>query len=170
VAEAPKVVGPDEFIARSSPAALGDSVGIVRRQVVEEWLRIGSSYYTTELVFSLQLHLHHAVVLVDEPWGRFHTDSRTRVSNDFHDPRRLADIERFVAEFRPRLGTSPCGPLDTTLKGMWMHLFRAGRYKEARVVADWMHERGIPRRAALRQNLTWAIRRRLGPPHRVPLL
>ena len=163
VAAGVKVVGADEFAALSSPEALGDAVSIVRRRVVEEWLRLRRDYYVTELVFSLSLRVihSHSVVLVDEPWGRFHTTAANKVSTGSLDPRWLEDIEKFVNDFRPLLGSSPCGPVDVALIDMWARLVRARRYREAASVADWMRQRGIPLRTAIRRKLLWASRRRI---------
>lgn len=167
VSEPARLVGPDEFISRSSPGTLGDAVGIVRRSVAMEWLTRIDGYFATELVFSLELHLHHSVVLVDEPWGKYHTDAATSVSNGLSDQRFVRDIERFVTQYRPRLGVSPCGPVDVTLIGMWTHLLRVHQYRKARIVAEWMRERGITIPIAARRKALWAVNRRLGTSRRV---
>lgn len=138
-------------------------MGIVRRCVADEWLRLRRDYFTADFIFTLSLRLIHShpVVLVDEPWGKFHITGSNRVSSRLFDPRRFSDIQKFLHDFRPLVGATPCGPIDIALIGMWVRLIRTRRYQEAAAVADWMRERGISRRTAIRRQLLSASRRRI---------
>jgi glycosyltransferase involved in cell wall biosynthesis len=164
VGEGVKVVSPEEFSAVSSLDGAGDSVPLVRREVVTEWLRLSGDYFVTEFVFTLSLFLRHSALYVDEPWGRFHIASHQRVSANQRDPRRYQDIETFIADLRPLIGTSPCRPLDAVLVNMWAQLVRAHRRREAAVLAEWMRERGISTWTAATRKLAWAARRRIRAP------
>lgn len=161
VAGGVKLIGWAEFAALRSTRSGADGVGIFRRNVVDEWLRLRRDYFATEVVFTLRQFLSHSVVYVDEPWGRYHTAASDRVSSRPRDPRRLDDIGKFVAEFRPLIGVDPCGPLDITLISMWVLLVRARRNAEAAIIAEWMDERGISLPAALSLKLRWSLRSRL---------
>ncbi len=154
-----KVVGPDEYIARSTLASRGDSVGIVRRSVVDEWLRLRPDYYNLDLVFVLRFRLSHQVVLVDEPWGRYDTTTTDKIARR-RDPRAFDDMVKFVEEFRPVIGKSPCSPVDMILSNMWIRLMRAHRYREAATVAAWMRARRISRPRAVVRKIGWGLRTR----------
>lgn len=155
-----KFSGRDEFAAITTRLALGDSVGVVRRCVVDDWLQLPPDYYATELVFSLCMYRSHATLFIDEPWGRYHMDAVDRVTTAA-DPRRLEDIGRFVRDFRPLIGTTPCGPVDLALADMCMLLLRAGRFRQALPLASWMRERGISLPRALSRKALWALEWRM---------
>ncbi|HEX3693043.1 MAG TPA: glycosyltransferase family A protein [Solirubrobacteraceae bacterium] len=154
-----RVVGPDEYAARSLQT--DDSVGVVRRSIAEEWLQM-RRYSNFDFVLWLRLRLSHSLVLVDEPWGRYDTAGSDRISLK-RDPRELSDIETFVEEFRPLIASNACGPIDWMLSRMWLRLIRGGRRDTAALVADWMCERGVRRHNVLRQEIVRRTRRRLTP-------
>jgi glycosyltransferase involved in cell wall biosynthesis len=163
VASGVKVVRPEDFVTISSFAAAGDAVALCRRDVVEEWLvRLHRDYFASEFVFWLSMFLGHSAVYVDEPWGRFHTAAANKVSAEPQDPRRFGDVERFIKDFRPLIGTSPCGPLDELLVLMWPRLIRAHRYDEAAALAGWMRDRGLSTWVAAAHAVVTALRRRVG--------
>lgn len=162
VPDGEKLVGPDEYAALSSPHG-GDSVGVLRHSVVEEFLRLPRGYFNFDLLFTMTLRMSHLVLLVDEPWARFNVDAADRMSGRRDARSRgVSDIQRFVNDFRPLVGASPCGPVDMALINMWIRLVRARRYRDAAPVADWMRDRGISRTQAARRKATWALRARLG--------
>lgn len=152
-------VGPDEFSARAGQ--FDDSVGVVRRCVVDEWLSM-RRYSNLDFVLWLRLRLSHPHLLVDEPWGIYDPTGTDRISLR-RDPRALDDFETFVKEFRPMIGAAPCGPVDAMLNRIWLGLIRAGRFKGAADVADWMHERGLSCKVAASRELVHRARRRVTP-------
>lgn len=167
IAGGERVTGPDVYARQSSPRPGFDSVQTVRRNVVQEWLQLRRDYFNLDLALLLSLLMSHLVVRVDEPWGRYHTDAADRITTR-NDPKSLGldDIPKFVGEFRPLLGQTPCGPLDVALVNMWTRLIRAHRYQEAAAVADWMRSRGISRWDAIRRKSNWVLRQRIAPLNR----
>jgi glycosyltransferase involved in cell wall biosynthesis len=155
-----KVEGPEDYGTRSSFAAVGDSVGVVRRSVLTEWRALRPDYYGLDWVFILRFRLSHQVVLVDEPWGRYHTAATERIGTS-QDPRMFDDMVKFAGEFRPLLGTRPCGPVDLALSNMWVSLVRARRFRDAATIGSWMNERGLSRSEAVRRKLEWRLRRQV---------
>jgi glycosyltransferase involved in cell wall biosynthesis len=160
VAPSVKVVGPDEYATRSSRSGRADSVGVVRRNVVDEWLQLRPDYFNLDFVFMLRFRLSHDVVMVDEPWGRYDATSTDKIARR-GDPRMYDDVVKFVEDFRPLLGRRRCGPVDVTLTNLWIRLIRAHRYREAEMVASWMRERGISRADALVQKVRWRLHTQL---------
>jgi glycosyltransferase involved in cell wall biosynthesis len=157
IAQGVKLEGPDDYANRSSYASVGDSVGVVRRSVLEEWRSLRPDYYNLDFVFILRFRLSHRVVLVDEPWGVYHTTATDRIGGS-RDPRVFDDMVKFAGEFRPLVGIRPCGPVDLALSNMWVSLVRARRYRDAAVVGSWMHERGLSRSKAVVRKLAWRVR------------
>jgi hypothetical protein len=162
-----KLITPRAFAGHSAQRPGSDSVLVVRRAATEQWLELRRDYFNLDLVFLLTLRMSTTMARIDEPWGRFHTDAAERMSTR-QDPRSrgLDDIEKFVHEFRPRFGATPCGPLDVALTNMWVRLLRAHRYDEAEVVAQWLRERGVSRWSAVRRKARWALDKRIGPARR----
>ena len=152
-----RVVGVEEYISRSAPRA--DCVTVVRDTVVREWLNDEPFFYKEEFALWLMFHLRHRMLYVDEVWGRYHSDSQERLSQIF-DERVFRDVVRFVEKYRPILGTRACVPLDDCLRRRWFLLARMGHHDEARVVASWMRERGISRKAAFRRLVVERLGRR----------
>jgi hypothetical protein len=152
-----RIVGPEEFVQRSSPAAMADCVGIVRQNAIQEWRSADRDYFNADFALVLRLHLSHTVVLVDEPWGRYDETAFGRVT-DSGDRRGFEDVGRFVRDVRPLIGASPCGPVDVVLVSMWARLMKKHRYREAEALTGWMAERGISRRSAVRRKLAWSLR------------
>jgi glycosyltransferase involved in cell wall biosynthesis len=138
--DVPSVFTREDYVRGNYPKA--DCLAMVRRESVEEWLGRRDDYFATEFVWWLSHRLRHSQLFVDEPWGRKHMDARARVSTR-RDPRLYRDAVTFVAEHRPEIGTEPCVPVDQFLRTNWTSLLRAGRWREARIVAAWMNERRI---------------------------
>ncbi len=159
VGERVKLVGPDEYRARSSLSARADSVGIVRQVVVDEWRQLRADYYNLDFIFWLRFRLAHQLVLVDEPWGVYDTSMTDKIRHR-PDQRKFEDIVNFIEDFRPLVGTSPCGPIDMTLSNMWVRCVRARKYTEASMVADWMRERGLTRSEVIARKIKWRLRAR----------
>lgn len=154
-----KVAGPEDYAQISSRGARGDSVGVVRRSVVEEWLRLRPDYYNLDVIFVMRFRLTHRVVLVDEPWGRYDDSSSDKIAR-LGDPRAYQDMLRFVEDFRPIIGNDPCGPVDMILSTMWIRLIRAHQYSDAAVIGGWMRERGLSRRKTMAREVGWRLRAR----------
>jgi glycosyltransferase involved in cell wall biosynthesis len=152
-----KLVGPEEYRGRTSLSSRADSVGIVRRVVADEWLQLRPDYYNLDFVFWLRFRLAHQLVWVDEPWGVYDTSSPDKIRHR-PDPRKFEDIVNFVEDFRPLVGTTPCGPIDMTLSNMWVRCVRARRHREAALVADWMRERGVTRSEVIARKVKWRLR------------
>ena len=164
-----KVMTPEDYSRWSS--SLGDVVGILRRTVVEQWLLLRRDYFGMDAVLMLQLFLSHSVVFVDEPWGRYHTDAATRITTILgRDPRSLDDILRFVDDFRPVIGSTPCAPVDLLLEGMYWQLLRARRYSDARMLAEWMRDRRISPAEAIQHHVRFAVRRRIAHVKPLPVV
>jgi glycosyltransferase involved in cell wall biosynthesis len=153
------VAGPQDYARQASRALRGDSVSVVRRSVVDEWLKLRSDYYNLDIIFVLRFRLSHRVVLVDEPWGRYDTTSTDKIASRA-DPRMFDDMVKFVDDFRPVIGSDPCAPVDLMLSGMWFRLIRAHQYDHAAVVGRWMHERGMSRTRIMAQELGWRAQAR----------
>jgi glycosyltransferase involved in cell wall biosynthesis len=161
VAEEAKILSPAEFARRDTPASVGvDAVPIYRSSLREEWLRLRRDYFNLDLVFAICLHRSHSVVMVDEPWGRYDPSGADRLTAT-PDRRELEDVAKFIDDFRPLVGTSPCGPVDIYLIQTWQRLVRARRYRDAAAVADWLRERGVSRSEAVRRKLSWVLQRTL---------
>jgi glycosyltransferase involved in cell wall biosynthesis len=154
-----KIAGPEDYARQSSRGSRGDSVGIVRRRVVDEWRQLRPDYYNLDVVFVLRFRLTHRVVLVDEPWGRYDTSSTDKIARR-GDPRGFEDLLKFVEDFRPIVGNNPCGPVDLILSNMWIRLIRAHRYADAAVIGGWMGERGLSRRKTMAREIGWRLRAR----------
>ena len=137
------IVDPATYVRRTPPPF--DVMDVFRAAVVREWVDELPSFYKQEFAFKLVLGLRHSVLYVDEVWDVHHSDAPDRLSRDFDDPRWLPDVRLFVEHFRPRLGTQPCLPLDQGLAHMHYLLLRKGHRREARLVGEWLHERGVGR-------------------------
>lgn len=135
------IVDPAEYARRTPPPF--DFTDVFRADVVREWVDELPRFFKEEFAFKLMLGLRHPVLYVDEPWQVVHSDTPDRLSRNFSDLRWLDDLRTFVEHFRPRLGAQPCAPLDQALVHRRYLLLRRGHRKEARLVADWLAERGV---------------------------
>jgi glycosyltransferase involved in cell wall biosynthesis len=140
-----KIVTPVEY--RSGLYSPVDQVGMVRRQVIQEWLAKKGNYFHTEFHLWLTYGLTHMHLMTDEPWGYYHEGAGPRNSLS-KDIRKFSDITKFISEHRPLLGNTPCVPLDRYLLEKYLFLTRSRRY-EAKVVGDWLRERGFTKFSAL---------------------
>jgi glycosyltransferase involved in cell wall biosynthesis len=134
------LVTPAQYADRSAPNV--DCVGVVRRNVVAEWLAKRRDYYNLDFHLWLTFSLGHAQLFVDEPWGRYHEDAPQRITTS-PDVRAYRDCAVFVEEHRHLIGQRPCVPLDEFLQSTWVRLLRARRPAEARLIWDWMRERHV---------------------------
>jgi glycosyltransferase involved in cell wall biosynthesis len=148
VAKSARILTPAEYRTTSARYD-SDCLGVVRREVVELWLNRRRDFYSFEFHLWFWMSLHYPQLYVDEPWGRYHTDADNQVTRA-HDARAYADAVRFVEEYRPLLGAEPCIPLDEQLRAIWYRLTRAKRFAERSLVEEWMAERRISKRSALR--------------------
>jgi glycosyltransferase involved in cell wall biosynthesis len=142
VAAGSLIQGPGEYARRAAPPR--DSVGVVRREVAEEWAQEVPAFYNLDFALWLLFRLRHRMLFVDEVWGRYYSSADHRIS-EAPDARRITDVVRFVETYRPILGDTPCIPLDEYLQRRWFALLRAGHRAEAQLVAAWMRSRGITR-------------------------
>ena len=152
-----RLVTPEDY-RRQSTKDHTDAVGVVRRVVVEEWRERRADFFGAEFHLFFWMSLHHLQLYVDEPWGVYNTDAETRVTTHVDD-RHFSDAVKFVEEYRPLLGNSPCVPLDDWLSVQWFTLRRARRAAELAVVEDWMRERGVTVRYALADAAARRLRR-----------
>jgi glycosyltransferase involved in cell wall biosynthesis len=159
VATGTRLVVPEEY-RRISREGDSDCVGIVRAEVVAEWLKRRADYYSLEFHLVFWMALNYNQLYVDEPWGLYHTDANNRVTSR-RDPREYLDPVKFAEDYRPLLGTESCLPLDEYLVDAWFLLRRAHRVEELAVVKAWMRERGLTNQRALRWALTTRVERRL---------
>jgi glycosyltransferase involved in cell wall biosynthesis len=162
VSDGKKIVSPDEY-RRSTTSGDSDGVGIVRRQVMQDWLRLRDDFYALEFHLVFWMSLHYSQLYVDEPWGVYHTDADDRRASARRDDRDLVDIMRFVNEYRPVVGRDPCVPLDEYLKDSWFRLRRANRTAELKIISAWMRERGLTEQEALTETIKLRLRQRFMP-------
>jgi len=150
-----KVLRPEEYLRRP----LGrDCVGAVRRVAVDEWLEKRDDYFALEMHQWLTFHMRHCMLFVDEPWGKCHVDSPSRVTVNVDD-RRLDDYLKFVDEHRAEVEGLPARVIDDILEQGWRSLLRAGRRKDAARLAALMRQRGVSRRGATVRGIVRKVRR-----------
>jgi glycosyltransferase involved in cell wall biosynthesis len=135
-----RVIEPAEYVEHRPPPF--DFTDVFRAGVVREWVAELPRFFRQEFAFKLLLGLRHPVLYVDEQWDVHHSDADGR-SRDFDDPRLFDDARMFVEHFRPLLGTQRCVPLDQALAHREYWLIRRGRPEEARLVREWLRERGV---------------------------
>jgi glycosyltransferase involved in cell wall biosynthesis len=156
VASGRRLVNPSEY-RQSSTKGDTDRAGIVRRVVVDDWLKRRDDFRNLDFHLVFWTGLNFDQLYVDEPWGHYHTDAGNRMSTH-KDPREYADPVKFVEEYRPLLGAEQCVPLDEYLNRSWFRLRRARRDAEAAIVEDWMRQRGLRRADAVRDMVAWRLR------------
>lgn len=139
-----------------------DMVGVVRKEIVLEWLKKREGYFSAEFHLWFTYHMHHDHLAVDEPWGVYAEGDGPRVTRS-SDERKYHDLRLFTEEHRGAYENVTCHPLDEYLSDEWVRLWRARR-PEARLVADWMQSRGISPRTAIARRL----RNKLSRKQRVP--
>lgn len=122
-----RIVTP-EMAAEEEP--LADRVGVVRRSVVEEWLRKRGDYFALEGHQWLTFALHHNQLYVDEPWTRYDVGGSDRVSlvsTSASSSRQLDDWGNFLDEHWSYIESTPSIALDGMVEGAYFALWRARR-------------------------------------------
>jgi glycosyltransferase involved in cell wall biosynthesis len=151
-----RLVTPDQYV---SQPPLPDAVAVVRRLVIEEWLRKRPDYYALESHAWLTFSLRHAQLYVDEPWVLKHWEGGGRVTNA-RDPRSLDDFVKF-REDHGHLMDRPCVVLDVILASGFVDLLRAGRRREALRYARLLRRRGGSPLRAITDRAAAKLRRRI---------
>jgi hypothetical protein len=135
-----KIVTPEEYLQ----SKLGpDCVAMVRRNVVEEWLRKREDYFAFEFHQWFTFSLSHRHLYVDEPWTIYHVEGQDRVSQHISQ-RQVDDYIKFMEEHDDYLKNLDAPFLSDLLADMWYQLLRNRRRTERQKVEVYLRHRNIP--------------------------
>jgi glycosyltransferase involved in cell wall biosynthesis len=108
-----KLVTPDDDVVIPDHV---DCIAVIRRSIIDEWLKKSHGYFALESHSWLDFSLKHSQLYVDEPWALYHTDSLNRVSPLLgKNPRQINDSLLFIKDYDNVLQSVPRKNIDRML-------------------------------------------------------
>jgi glycosyltransferase involved in cell wall biosynthesis len=108
-----KLVTPDDDVVISDGI---DCIAVIRRSIIDEWLKKSHDYFALECHSWLAFSLKHSQLYIDEPWALYHTDSLNRVSPLLgKNQRQINDCLLFLKDYDNILQSVPRKDIDRML-------------------------------------------------------